>query len=386
MKKGLTLTIIFEAQSLNYDEGFGNLSQLKKMRRGNGEAYTFSSRQSLRYSIFTQGAQQFGWKPYDVVAAGSGDKKVTQAAPHVTLLESEEYDLFGSMQTNVPFKSTKKEKAKAPKKEGEKNEKENELTVTVTRIAPVRMLPAIAVEPFFNDVEMLTNKYQADKIQVGPNISNSEQHRSLYRYTIAVDLDRIGTNADEFFTKVSPNKEADKESEDFKNFVKALREEKDPDGNAKVTHELRAKRVYQLLDVVKTLWRDIRGRREDLKPLFIIGGVYANKNPFFENIVMVDWQNGKPAIVLESLKQALNRKYSYLDSNGKMQEAEVSSETYIGIVDGKFVQSTEQLKNEQKDEKKDKLKGSVMSSPDAAIDEIKIKVAKAFDVKPEDIK
>lgn len=47
--QGLTATIIFEAQSLNYDEGFGsNLSVLKKFHRGNGEVFSYSSRQSLR--------------------------------------------------------------------------------------------------------------------------------------------------------------------------------------------------------------------------------------------------------------------------------------------------------------------------------------------------
>jgi CRISPR-associated protein Cst2 len=30
---------------------------------------------------------------------------------------------------------------------------------------------------------------------------------------------------------------------------------------------------------VAFLYRDIRGRREDLKPLFAIGGVYDIKNP-----------------------------------------------------------------------------------------------------------
>ena len=49
--KGLTLTIIFKAQSLNYGEGIGNISELKKLTRGNGNVYTFASRQALRYDI-----------------------------------------------------------------------------------------------------------------------------------------------------------------------------------------------------------------------------------------------------------------------------------------------------------------------------------------------
>lgn len=34
MKKGLTLSMIFVANSANYSEGFGNISTLKKLHRG----------------------------------------------------------------------------------------------------------------------------------------------------------------------------------------------------------------------------------------------------------------------------------------------------------------------------------------------------------------
>ncbi len=68
-------------------------------------------------------------------------------------------------------------------------------------------------------VEMLTNKYQADKISESPNIANIEFQRSLQRYTIAVDLHRIGNEMDEIGTRISPgtNTEAkDLESDEFK--------------------------------------------------------------------------------------------------------------------------------------------------------------------------
>ena len=54
---GLTATMVFEAESANYGEGFGNISVLKKMSRRNGETYTYISRQALRYSI----VGQCGW-------------------------------------------------------------------------------------------------------------------------------------------------------------------------------------------------------------------------------------------------------------------------------------------------------------------------------------
>ena len=49
--KGLILSMIFEAESANYGEGIGNVASLKKMARGNGEQYTYISRQALRYRV-----------------------------------------------------------------------------------------------------------------------------------------------------------------------------------------------------------------------------------------------------------------------------------------------------------------------------------------------
>ena len=50
-RDGLTFSMVFEAQSANYGEGIGNISQLKKMTRADGETYTYISRQAIRYNI-----------------------------------------------------------------------------------------------------------------------------------------------------------------------------------------------------------------------------------------------------------------------------------------------------------------------------------------------
>ncbi|MFR3298723.1 MAG: hypothetical protein ACLTQH_02495 [Fusobacterium sp.] len=39
--KGLTLTMVFEAESANYGEGVGNVSALKKLSRDKGDQYTY---------------------------------------------------------------------------------------------------------------------------------------------------------------------------------------------------------------------------------------------------------------------------------------------------------------------------------------------------------
>jgi len=303
--KGLTATIIFEAQSLNYDEGYGNLSVIKKLHRGSGEVYTYASRQSLRYSIFMQGVREFGWKPSDVEEAGAGDQTVTQLITNID--KSEEGDLFGYMRTNVRVGDGKE--------------------VSVVRTTPVRILPAIAIEPYGSDLEMLTNKYQSDKIQSNPNIANIEVHRSFYRYTIAIDLHRVGNEQDVTGTRIAPGKGTG--VDDYAEYERGLRA-------LNLSPQEKAKRVTQLLEIVKTLYRDIRGRREDLKPLFIVGGVYDTCNPFFENLVTLHWDKDKPKIVAAPVKQILSSQYATLNTNGSLVMKSIKDETFLGIREGIF--------------------------------------------------
>ena len=97
----------------------------------------------------------------------------------------------------------------------------------------------------------------------------------------------------------------------------------------KIEKSERAKRVNDLLKILKTLYRDIRGRRENLTPIFIIGGVYNIKNPFFENRLKVE----KNKLIIETIKDTL-----------KMDE-EISKNTICGLVDSIF-SNTEEIKKE----------------------------------------
>ncbi len=51
-REGLTVTMIFLAESANYSSG--NITTLKKIVRGNYEQYSYISRQALRYNIVGQ--------------------------------------------------------------------------------------------------------------------------------------------------------------------------------------------------------------------------------------------------------------------------------------------------------------------------------------------
>lgn len=259
--KGVSISMIFEAESANYGEGIGNVASLKKMARGNGEQYTYISRQAIRYNI----VEQLGENLAKVQAEGSGDKKVIQFAPDSSIKDYPEIDFFGYMKT----------------KKGEGS---------VTRSAKVRLSNAVALETFKGDLDFLTNKGLADRLNENMNLAQSEIHRSYYRYTITIDLDQIGI---------------------------------DEQDNIVLDNQEKTRRVNKLLDTISVLYRDIRGRREDLKPLFAIGGVYDVKNPIFQNALEV--KNNKILIPL---------------IEGVMYDF-VRKDTICGLVEGKFSNDAE---------------------------------------------
>lgn len=264
-KKGLTFTAIFLAESANYGEGIGNVATLKKISKNRGEQYTYISRQAIRYNI----VEQLDENKSNVKAEGSGDKKVVQFSAETTIKDYPELDFFGYMKT--------------VKGDNSKN-----------RSAIVRLSNAVSLETFKGDLEFLTNKGLVDRIdrneKVFPNIAQAEIHKSYYKYTVTIDLDKIGID------------ELDE---------------------IEIENEEKARRVNKLLDTISLLYRDIRGRREDLKPLFIIGGVYDIKNPFFENVV--DVRNNK--ILVEKLTSGI---YDFIEND-----------TAVGIVKEQFENDTE---------------------------------------------
>lgn len=254
--KGLSISMIFEAESANYGESVGNVSSLKKLTREKGDQYTYISRQAIRYNII----EQLGEELAPVKAEGSGDKKVIQFAEEATIKDYPELDFFGYLKT---------EKGTGGKK----------------RSAKVRLSNAISLETFKGDLDFLTNKGLADRINSDMNIAQSEIHRSYYRYTIVADLEQIGI--DEIYDIHLDNQE-------------------------------KIRRVYKLLDTIAFLYRDIRGRREDLKPIFAIGGVYDIKNPIFENAL--DVKNNR--LVVKQIESVM------FDA--------IKNDTRCGLIEGKF--------------------------------------------------
>lgn len=262
--KGLTMSIIFEAESANYGETIGNVASLKKLSRGKGDQYTYISRQALRYNI----VNQMGIDNTEVDI----DKSVIQFAPDATIEKHPEIDLFGYMKT-----------AKEQK----------------TRSAIVRLSNAISLETFKGDLDFLTNKALYDRYSrqqnkdeaiKGGSIAQSEIHKSYYAYTITIDLDKVGI---------------------------------DENDGIHIENLEKANRVIKLLDTIRFLYRDIKGRREDFKPLFAIGGVYDIKNPIFHN-----------ALDVKSNRVDVDRVKDVLYDD-------IKEDTYCGLVKGVFENDNE---------------------------------------------
>ena len=200
-------------------------------------------------------------------------KGTVQFDDKFSIKDSEEMDLFGYMKTS-------------------KKTSEDDSGGSDIRSAAVRISNAISLEDYKSDVEFLNNKGLADRINEFPNLANVEQHLSYYTYTITIDLEKIGV-----------------------------------DGEIKLPSEEKAKRVNQLLDIVKILNREIRGREENLSPIFIIGGMYNINSPFYLGRIKLIGKNGEFTIDTDILKDT---------STLSVGENTIYEDTNIGIVKGMF--------------------------------------------------
>jgi len=251
MAQGLTFTIIFKAMSMNYGESIGNISELKKLNSGE-QTFTYISRQALRYELFRSMRENFGMDENKDSPLGV-EQKVVQFKSDTNAVKYAEADLFGYMKTE--------------KKKG-----------SVIRPAVVRITPGIALEPYMNDIEFGTNKNFAKRAGKDPDPFQFEHQLALYSYTITVDLDRIGV---------------------------------DENNGKSIDNDEKYDRVAMVLDAVQILNREIKGRIENLNPLFVIGGVYPVKNPFFLGRIKTIYNKDKKAYQIESglLQSVLDLEY-----------------------------------------------------------------------------
>jgi len=266
MANFLSLTVVFKAGNLNYGESTANIIGLKRLSF-KGKSYSYISRQALRYDIVRIMNEEFGMPLTPV----GNDGKVVQFEANATIREYPEIDLFGYMKTS------------------------GEGTRGKIRKAIVRLSDAISLEPWNNDIDYGNNMGLAVR---GENLDNmifqTEIHRSFYTYTLTIDLDKVGV---------------------------------DTNDNITLERDNRIERVKKLLDAIKILYRDIKGRREDLSPVFIIGGVYNSGNPFFYNKIELVFGGDSIKIKHEPINEILDRNFN---------NQTIKDHTYLGYLNGIF--------------------------------------------------
>jgi CRISPR-associated protein Cst2 len=214
------------------DKDVDNINPIKKVTLDSGEQLPYVSSQALRHAL-REKLEEFGFpaSPVQQASAAKGAAK--------TSLDPDKYiddDLFGFMDA-------------APGKEGEKGTHN-------TRTSPIRVESLVALSTYKGDLDYGTN-FMGKKINVDPNIFETEIHSGLYRGTILIELDRIGCG--EGFNKPGLDKEA------------------------------RKQRVKAFIDAFRSLWTTGRQTRflADISPKFIAAAYMKSKNPIFLEAVSV---------------------------------------------------------------------------------------------------
>ena len=268
MTKHVSLTILFGGSNLNYGEGFGNIQSLKKVS-SKGKNYSYISRQALRYDIVRIMNEEFSMALTPI----GKDGKVIQFEKDASIKDFPEIDLFGYMKTGSNANKGNQE----------------------IRKAIVRLTDAVSIEPYNNDMDFGNNMGLARRKEGEDNgLFQSEIHKAFYSYTVTIDLDKIGVDDND--KSILPNSEKEK-------------------------------RINTLLDSIKILYRDIKGKRENLAPCFVIGGVFDSGNPFFYNRVNLEFQKDKILLNTRMINDILKT---------SVNEKEIRESACVGYIDGLF--------------------------------------------------
>lgn len=241
--KSLTITYLTKASyaSLNgSDKEADNISSIKKIRKNDGRDYPYCSSQAIRRAL----REQLSVLGFPLSEGTAGAQKKGAAT---TLCDPQTYiddDLFGFMSAAAK---------------------------TIKRTSPVRVSPAIALQPYMGDMDFGTN-FMSVAAGGNPNIFETEIHSGFYCGTILIELDRIGevSQGDQYELALS-------------------KEEK-------------IVRVLALCDAIQNLWTVGRQSRflTDMSPKMICAAIMPIKNPVFMESIKLDGNNNFDTKLIEN--------------------------------------------------------------------------------------
>ncbi len=278
--QALTLTIIAN-MTANYGEGLGNIGSVQKVYR-NGRVYAVRSRESMKNAVMVQSGL------YDDLKV-EVDKKVNQKSVSEEVNASNHRALEGGYM--------------------------NTSNTTKIRKSSFYMTDAISFHPFVNEARFHNNLFLAQTYAAANHINLQEKageaglmpyqyeyDKSLKRYSITIDLDRVGV--DENYGASADGRE-------------------------------KAYRVKALLQALKTLSLVVRGNMDNAEPVFVVGGIGDRKTHYFENVVQMEGDRLKLG---EDLKAKLKEGYQagLLEGNNFDNEQEIKKELAAVSVESFF--------------------------------------------------
>ena len=255
----------------NYSEGLGNIGSVQKVYR-NGKTYAIRSRESMKNAIMVQSGL------YDDLRV-EVCKSVNQKCVDKNINAATNRALEG----------------------GYMNTSGN----TKIRKSSFYLTDAISFIPFVNETRFHNNLFLAqtyakekgfslqDKAgEAGLMPYQYEYDKSLKRYSLTIDLDKVGV--DEGFSVSADKKE-------------------------------KIYRVLAILKAIKNLSLVVRGNLDNAEPIFIVGGIGDKKTHYFENIINVEDDRLKISSDLKE-KLASGYKAALLEGNNFLNEDEIKTE------------------------------------------------------------
>lgn len=286
--KALTLTIIAN-MTANYGEGLGNIGSVQKVYK-NGKTHAIRSRESLKNALMIQSGL------YDDLEV-EVDKKVNQK------FVSNEINAGNNRALEGGYMNTSQ--------------------TTKIRKSSFYLTDAIAFTPFINETRFHNNLFMAQTYAEahGINLQDKsseaglmpyqyEYDKSLKKYSITIDLDRIGVD---------------------KNY------------NAEADSTEKTDRVTALLEAIKCLSLVVKGNMDNAEPLLVIGGIGNRKTHYFENVVNMEADR---VLISENLKAKINEGYrvGLIEGGNFSNEDEIKAELNTISIEKFF----EDLENEVK--------------------------------------
>ena len=269
------------------DKEVDNINPIKKVTLDNGTELPYVSSQAIRRALRDK-LEELGHTLSPV-----GESSTSKGAPK-TALDPRKYiddDLFGYMDA----------KAGSEGKAG----------TSTTRTSPIRVESLVALATYKGDLDFATN-FMGKKIELDPNIFETEIHSGVYRGTILIELDRVGKEI-----RLKDKKTRELEEVDL------------------VDNNEKAARVIAFIDAFRTLWSSGRQTRflADISPKFIAAAYMKSKNPvFLESVDLTD----KGKIEYQKLDTVLSDYDKYIkESVFAVQEAVFEkSEGVTSLKDG----------------------------------------------------